>query len=590
MGAVERPPEDACGEAESAGAQPDSARRVLPRAQRRSPLPAWLLVAVLVYALAYSALSIIRHDTFHSYTFDLGIMAQTIWNTSQGRLFETSIGRAGNTALIGSYLGNHVRPIILLLAPLYRLWPDPRLLLVLQSLALGLGAVPLYWVAHRLIGKREAEIVLVCAYLAYPALGYANLFDFHPQVLAVPLLFLAYWARLERKHGLFWAAVVLALSTKEELAVPLGTWGAIGLLLALARCRGERGQARPVACRGAWTNLALLVLAGAWAVLSIWVIVPLFNDRRPYRFLETWAHLKALVIPSVQEAHSGASRQCLAPFLLHLGLPLGYAPFLGPASLLVSLPSLVYLLVAGRAPMHSVGYHYPTVLVPWLFLATAEGLGWLSRRSQNLFQGAMLWLVLGTVLVYLPNNPISRYVLGSPYREDPHHLLFNPIARYALDGQFRRDPYHRQIEDAMALIPPDAGVATLNRFGAHLSHRRVLLPLEYPPPLRLDHLQMVDYVLLDLVDCRAVEAEEQRQAYAEIIGRVLATGDFRVAYRADRIVLLVRAPPSEEAGCVTLSNGGLPTCASGTACLHSELCRVAAAVAELATEEQPCWP
>jgi hypothetical protein len=88
----------------------------------------FLAGAVIIYVVLFSALSIARYETFHATTLDLGIFTQVTWNTAHGRLFETSIGRATNTELIGSYLGNHVRPILLVLAPFYRLWSDPRFL------------------------------------------------------------------------------------------------------------------------------------------------------------------------------------------------------------------------------------------------------------------------------------------------------------------------------------------------------------------------------------------------------------------------------------------------------------------------------
>ena len=168
-----------------------------------------LTAAVLFYVILYGTLSVVRYNAFHASTFDLGIMAQVVWNTARGRLFETSLGRATGDALIGSYLGNHVRPILLLLAPLYRLWPDPRLLLILQSVALGAAAIPLYAITRRHVGNPRAALVVACCYLAYPALGFLNLVDFHPIAFAVPLLFLAYWSLLEGRMGLFWGAVLL---------------------------------------------------------------------------------------------------------------------------------------------------------------------------------------------------------------------------------------------------------------------------------------------------------------------------------------------------------------------------------------------
>lgn len=78
---------------------------------RRQVTRLLLSAAVLLYVVVFSVLGIARYNTFHATTFDLGIMTQVVWNTAHGRWFETSLGRATNVELIGSYLGNHVRPI-----------------------------------------------------------------------------------------------------------------------------------------------------------------------------------------------------------------------------------------------------------------------------------------------------------------------------------------------------------------------------------------------------------------------------------------------------------------------------------------------
>jgi len=497
----------------------------------------WLGAA---YVVVFSALSVVRYNAFQGYTFDLGITTQVVWNTAYGRWFETSLGRAANVELIGSYLGNHVRPFLLLLAPLYRLWPDPRLLLILQSAALGVAAVPLYWIARQQAGTSTAALIVACCYLAYPALGFLNLFDIHPIAFSVPFIFLAYWARLEERTALFWIAVLLALSTKEEMVVPIGAWGFVSLL--------QRGKRR--------IGLGLLALAVAWAVLCFGLIIPYFNEGQPYRFLALWSHLPGL---SSVDTKGGTAQSVVVtrdigsvlPFLLHLVSPLGFLPLLGPFVLVVALPSLIYLLLARRPEFHSIGYQYPAVLIPWLFLATVEGLQWLRTfRFRPLgpafYRAAVACMLVGTVATN-------------------YHL--NPIAQYARNGAFRRDSYHDQIVKALAQIPPEAGVATINRLGPSLAHRRILVALEYPPPFRLDHVQMADYVLLDLVDCRAVTAPDPRARYAEMVTQVLQTGHFRIRYWSGRILLLERGPASEE-----------------------ELMALTEYTTDLVEQNRPCWP
>ena len=535
-----------------------------------------LLLLILVYVVTFSALSVIRHDNFYSSTFDLGIMAQVTWNTAHGRWFETSIDRATNIELIGSYLGNHVRPILLFLAPLYLVWPDPRLLLVLQSVALGLAAFPLYFVVRKQTGDAWAALIVSCCYLAYPALGFLNLVDFHPVAFSIPLIVLAYWALHEERMGLFWGAVLLSLSVKEELVVPIAAWGVVNLLW---------GKRRRV-------GLGLVILAGVWAILCFGLIIPTFNEGQPYRFWQLWIKLLGGVSSDqggTAQSIGSASFETIALYLIHLFLPLGFLPFLGSTgksqrtppqevgvngkardlgaaapegfslrksrrkapgsftSFLVALPSLAYLLLGERPAFHSVGYQYPAVLIPWFFLAVSEGLRRLHRPNRHrLYRLGLAFMVFGTLGI---------------------NIALNPVYLYAREGMFRPEPHHDQIAEALAQIPPDAGVATINRFGPQLADRRVLVALEYPAPLRLDHLEMVDYVLFDLVDCRVVPSPDPRASYGEIVTQVMDTGDFRVRYWAERILLLERGEPAE-----------------------GEAEAVLTYVADLVEQGRPCWP
>jgi hypothetical protein len=147
------------------------------------------------------------------------------------------------------------------------------------------------------------------------------------------------------------------------------------------------------------------------------------------------------------------------------------------------------------------------------------------------------------------------------------NVALNPIHLYARSGMFRSEPYHDQVVDALAQIPAGAGVATINRFGPQLANRRVLMALEYPAPLRLDHVEMADYVLLDLVDCRVVPAPDPRAQYADIVAQVLQTGSFRVRYWSGRILLLERGVPVEE-----------------------ETTAILGYLSDLVEQDHPCWP
>jgi hypothetical protein len=67
------------------------------------------LALAAVYFLVYSTLSVLRHESYHSSGFDLGLFDQVFWNTTQGRPFESTMSQA--LPVPHSLLGDHFSPI-----------------------------------------------------------------------------------------------------------------------------------------------------------------------------------------------------------------------------------------------------------------------------------------------------------------------------------------------------------------------------------------------------------------------------------------------------------------------------------------------
>jgi uncharacterized membrane protein len=106
------------------------------------------------------------HASFGTFGFDLGIFDQGVWLLSRFRdPFVTIRGLP--------LFGDHASYILVLVAPLYWIWPDPRLLLLLQVVFLAIPAVSLYLIANRRLGGRLAGLAVAAAYLAFPALQWA---------------------------------------------------------------------------------------------------------------------------------------------------------------------------------------------------------------------------------------------------------------------------------------------------------------------------------------------------------------------------------------------------------------------------------
>jgi uncharacterized membrane protein len=188
----------------------------------------WLLI--LAYAVFFSVASIRQHDAFITGKADLGHFDQPIWNSLHGRLLVRTQQDRQLTRLT-----DHFEPILVPLSLGFAVWDDVRMLLVLQAVAVALGALPVFLLARdELTLSMEVApssdgmstgywrwvpevvgLVLACVYLLYPALQAANLTEFHAAPLMVtPMLFALYFARRER-FGWMWLWALLVISVKE---------------------------------------------------------------------------------------------------------------------------------------------------------------------------------------------------------------------------------------------------------------------------------------------------------------------------------------------------------------------------------------
>ena len=106
----------------------------------------WVVLgaAIAAYVLYVSIHTIHNHWSLGTSAFDLGIQENILWNTVHGDILYSSL-------MGGNYLGTHTSLVLLLVAPIYALAPSTETLLVLQALILGLAALPLYFLARKVL-------------------------------------------------------------------------------------------------------------------------------------------------------------------------------------------------------------------------------------------------------------------------------------------------------------------------------------------------------------------------------------------------------------------------------------------------------
>lgn len=203
----------------------------------------WVL-AVLMF-VGFGALSLARYRSLQLGE-QMAAWMQGMWLVTEGQ--EPFVSLTERDLFDGQF-----SLIMWPIAQLSSVVPAGPLLLILQSLALALGVVPLWRIARSVLELGvETALVLGIAYGFQPQLHNLNLSEFHPEALAVPALLWAYLFSQRRQWIRFAFAVTFALLTRSDLGlVVIG----LGALLAV---EGRTRAGRVTAAMGAlWALLAL---------------------------------------------------------------------------------------------------------------------------------------------------------------------------------------------------------------------------------------------------------------------------------------------------------------------------------------------
>ena len=132
---------------------------------------------IILYVVIFGTLTTLRHYNFETQAWDMGIFEQSFWNAANGR------GLINTIEQTPKHLGVHFSPFLFLLVPGFMFFDSPYYLLLVQTLALALGAWPLFLLAKKILGQQKTAshwaLAITAAYLLYPSLHAIQMFDFH---------------------------------------------------------------------------------------------------------------------------------------------------------------------------------------------------------------------------------------------------------------------------------------------------------------------------------------------------------------------------------------------------------------------------
>jgi len=486
---------------------------------------------VLAFVLTFATLLLRRHAALATNGLDLGNVDQALWNTARGDVLAFT-----NMAPIRNRLALHVEPILLLFVPFYWIGlGGPELLLVVQAIVVGLGALPLYWLARDVLGGSAENgviqrgpgvyplllLVFPLAYLLLPALEAAVMYDFHAVTLVPTFLLFAFYFAMKRRPWLFGLFALLALACKEDMGLTLAM---LGLFVIVAWRRWRWG-------------IAMVIVGLAWFAIAVFLIQPRFSPTggniqaqryawlgdTPLNMIGTLLRHPGAVLDHVWRAAN------LPGYLAGLLLPTAFLSVFAPLVWLPVLPSLVVNLLSDNPfTWRLEDFHYAAPIAPLVLIASVYGVGrlrdWAGRRSVT----ALRYVLIAACVLLLIASLVYHYARG-----------FSPLAQPFQPWSIT--DHHRQAGAVFAQVPPDAALFAQSNLNPHVSSRSVLYqdPAVLTDPGSLDGLPPPDYLLFDVSSL--VNQDDFHRFIAEDL---LGGGAFGPVVAEDGFLLLKRGAPA----------------------------------------------
>lgn len=473
--------------------------------QNQKPDSKWIFGMVGVSTLILFLSSSLKHGLFQSTAWDLGIFDQALYLISQGQ------------APISSFtefhiLGDHAAFILYPIAMLYKLFADVHWLLAVQAIALSLGALPIYHLARQANLKDSQSLTVAAIYLLYPLVFNLNLFDFHPEVIALPAILAAVlFARLNQV-GWFVFCLVVILSCKAALAL---TVVAMGLWLVIFEQRKLCG--------------AIAISTGlAWFLIATQVVIPAIGGEGATvgRHISRYNYL------------GNSFGEIASNFVFNPGLwlakifsvgTLEYAALLlspviwrlspkALTNLIPAIPALAMNILSNDGAQRDVIHQYSLPVLPFLILVVISSLrsdlgsqkGWL-RSNRAL----ILWALLGFLILSRLHFFAGRYWQSL----DTWQATTEAIAKVKAN-------------------PDQGGVLTTAEIAPHLTHRPLVkLAITDPPPADLTRFK---HILLNVKHPGWLSNPEFATG---LVNQLKITPQFRLIYQKDDVYLFDRIAP-----------------------------------------------
>lgn len=453
----------------------------------------WVIVVFgfLIYGLA----SWLEFNNLGYPIKDVTVFDQAIWHLSHFQIPESTVRNISNL------WGDHFHPILILLAPLYWLKSDVRVLLLAQALLISLGAWPIYQIAKFKLKSHFLAFTFAFCWLFYLGIQHALSFGFYPETLAITFLGYAIYFIIKDRKWLFLLFALLAMMCKENIALYIFALSVYFFFFERKKIGLISGAVSLI-----WFALAPKIVAhigGAYIYFFYGQLGQNFIGVVKTILTNPVYVLKTMINPAVK-----------VDTMLYFFMPLAFLPFLTPF-FIVLLPNLAEKFLSSNPLLWQMGFHYAAGISTFLFVGAIYGAEKILKKN------------------YFKKIPVNKIAFMGTLILMLNFLVFLH-ASGPLSSLFRKNYWKSSLDPEITVaykyIPNDASLSVQNTLGPGLGHREKIYLWDENPAKG-------DYILLSWK--YSTYPLSSVKTYKEAILRDLNNQNYGVLY-ADDVVLVLK--------------------------------------------------
>ena len=458
---------------------------------------AWLCVLAMwaAYGWFFTKLSITNHHALVTRTIDLGLYDNIFYQSAHGRPLACTFLKGG------THSSAHFDPILVILSPIYRLYPRAELILGLQSVWIGSGVIPVFLLARYQLKSKLQGVMMAAVYALHPAIHGANMYEFHSLSLSIMPVMWVLFALQTGRLKLYWVMVAVSLLVREDIPLMLSMVGMTCLILPGSKLRGT-GALTIAVCAVYFVIVKAFFMTSGGVIMSgpeAYSYAYYYAEMIPPKSGLGGMFLTLFTNPSFVVRH--ALEEAKLIYMAKIFLPLLAIPFATKSWRLTLAYGLAFTLLATRDAVFSPAFQYSMTILPYAFAAAPIGIKQLSEgtfaRAYNLDKTR---LQRALVFAALAGSLAITYKFGGIVDNQAFRGGFARVTRTLTPEQ---EAHYAWMEQAKLMIPPKASLGVTNKIGPHVSNRKDVF---------LYGQKNVQWVFVDEKELKADRLKRHKQA------------------------------------------------------------------------------